>query len=65
VNFKSDYLPLDKMATPGMIAAIQGNSTPVDPNVVPSPVNREPATSGAITPGAAAPAARAPAPASP
>ncbi len=36
VNFKSDYLPLDKMATPGMIAAIQGNSTPVDPNVLPS-----------------------------
>jgi hypothetical protein len=36
VNFKSDYLPLDKMATPGMIAAIQGNSTPVDPNVIPS-----------------------------
>ena len=28
VNFKSDYLPLDKMATPQMIAAIQGNSTP-------------------------------------
>jgi len=39
VNFKSDYLPLDKMATPGMIAAIQGNSSPVDPNVVPSPQN--------------------------
>ena len=39
VNFKSDYLPLEKMATPGMIAAIQGNSTPVDPNVVPSPKN--------------------------
>lgn len=36
VNFKSDYLPLDKMATPGMIAAIQGNATPVDPNVIPS-----------------------------
>jgi hypothetical protein len=36
VNFKSDYLPLEKMATPGMIAAIQGNSTPVDPNVLPS-----------------------------
>jgi hypothetical protein len=36
VNFKSDYLPLEKMATPGMIAAIQGNSRPVDPNVVPS-----------------------------
>ena len=36
INFKSDFLPLDKMATPGMIAAIQGNSTPVDPNVIPS-----------------------------
>lgn len=36
VNFKSDYLPLEKMATPGMIAAIQGHSTPVDPNVIPS-----------------------------
>ncbi|MDW3180851.1 hypothetical protein [Roseobacter sp.] len=36
VNFKSDYLPLEKMATPGMIAAIQGNSSPVDPNVLPS-----------------------------
>jgi len=36
VNSKSDYLPLEKMATPGMMAAIQGNSTPVDPNVVPS-----------------------------
>jgi hypothetical protein len=39
VNFKSDYLPLEKMATPGMIAAIQGHSTPVDPNVVPSAKN--------------------------
>ena len=39
VNFKSDYLPLEKMATPGMIAAIQGHSTPVDPNVVPSARN--------------------------
>jgi hypothetical protein len=42
VNFKSDYLPLDKMATPGMIAAIQGNSTPVDPNVMPSAKNPPP-----------------------
>ena len=32
VNFKSDYLPLEKMATPAMIGAISGNSTPVDPN---------------------------------
>jgi hypothetical protein len=28
VNFKSDYLPLDKMANPAMIAAIQGNAQP-------------------------------------
>jgi hypothetical protein len=55
VNFKSDYLPLDKMATPGMIAAIQGNSTPVDPNVVPSAKNPPPAPA-ATTP-APAPAA--------
>jgi hypothetical protein len=55
VNFKSDYLPLDKMATPGMIAAIQGNSTPVDPNVLPS--------ARVATPPAAAPAATAAAPA--
>jgi hypothetical protein len=56
VNFKSDYLPLDKMATPGMIAAIQGNSTPVDPNVVPSARNAPAVLSPAVAP-AAAPAA--------
>lgn len=28
VNFKSDYMPLEKMATPEMIGAIQGNATP-------------------------------------
>jgi hypothetical protein len=28
VNFKSDYLPLDKLATPEMIAAITGNAAP-------------------------------------
>ena len=55
VNFKSDYLPLDKMATPGMIAAIQGNSTPVDPNVVPSARNA-PALPAAAAAPAAAPA---------
>jgi hypothetical protein len=54
VNFKSDYLPLDKMATPGMIAAIQGNSTPVDPNVIPSAKNA-PAPAGTATPAPAAP----------
>ena len=54
VNFKSDYLPLEKMATPGMIAAIQGNSTPVDPNVVPSARNPAPTTAPAA--GGTAPA---------
>lgn len=57
VNFKSDYLPLDKMATPGMIAAIQGNSTPVDPNVVPSARAAPAAGVVAPPPTAAAPAA--------
>jgi hypothetical protein len=31
VNFKSDYLPLEKMATPEMIGAIQGNAQPTTP----------------------------------
>jgi hypothetical protein len=30
VNFKSDYFPMDKMASPQMIAAIQGRSIPPD-----------------------------------
>jgi uncharacterized protein YukE len=47
VNFKSDYFPMEKLASPGMIAAIQGNSKPVDPNVLPSKA----------TPAATAPAA--------
>jgi len=56
VNFKSDYLPLETLATPGMIAAIQGNSTPVDPNVIPS-ARQAPgarAESPGTTPGGAA-----------
>ncbi|MED5617764.1 hypothetical protein [Ideonella sp. BN130291] len=36
VNFKSDYFPMEKLASPGMIAAIQGNSMPVDPNAAPA-----------------------------
>jgi len=36
VNFKSDYLPLDKMATPEMMSVIQGNSTPYNPNNPPA-----------------------------
>ena len=57
VNFKSDYLPLDKMATPGMIAAIQGNSTPVDPNVIPSARNAPAASTTTPTAASATPAA--------
>jgi hypothetical protein len=30
VNFKSDYFPMEKMANPEMIAAIQGNAKPPD-----------------------------------
>jgi len=38
VNFKSDYLPLEKMATPEMIGAIQGNAAPAPrPPVAPRP----------------------------
>ncbi len=48
VNFKSDYLPMEKMASPQMIAAIQGNATPVDR----SP--KAPAAPGAPPPPAAA-----------
>ena len=28
VNFKSDYFPMEKLASPQMIAAIQGNAVP-------------------------------------
>ena len=31
VNFKSDFLPVEKMATPEMIAAIQGHAAPQQP----------------------------------
>lgn len=58
VNFKSDYLPLDRMATPQMIATIQGNATPADPNVVPSARNQTPA---AAAPGGTVAPAPAPA----
>ncbi|MFL0355814.1 hypothetical protein ACI5KX_04985 [Erythrobacter sp. GH1-10] len=39
VNFKSDFLPMEKMATPGMMSVIQGNSMPFNPNE-----EKEPAT---------------------
>lgn len=37
VNFKSDYLPLEKMATPEMIGAIQGNAAPTAPRSMARP----------------------------
>lgn len=37
VNFKSDYFPMEKLASPGMIASIQGNATPFDPNTKSNP----------------------------
>ena len=30
VNFKSDFLPMERMASPQMIAAIQGNAAPLE-----------------------------------
>ncbi|WP_321850926.1 hypothetical protein [Burkholderia diffusa] len=63
VNFKSDYLPLDKMATPQMIATITGNATPADPNVLPSPKTPPAAAAPAAASAPAAAAAQAPAPA--
>ena len=40
VNFKSDYLPLEKMATPEMMSVIQGNSTPYNPNAPSAPASQ-------------------------
>ncbi|QSX80012.1 hypothetical protein I8J32_009275 [Lysobacter solisilvae] len=53
VNFKSDYFPMEKLASPGMIASIQGNATPFDPNV---PANQRGAPAAAGGAAAAAPA---------
>jgi hypothetical protein len=44
VNFKSDYLPLEKMATPEMMSIIEGNSLPYNPN--------KPTAAAATTPAA-------------
>jgi hypothetical protein len=54
VNFKSDYFPMEKLATPGMLASIQGNATPFDPNP-PRPA-AAPAAAGPAAPAAPAPA---------
>ena len=55
VNFKSDYLPLEKMATPEMIGAIQGNSRPAPPRNMAKPAPGAPAGAAPAT-GAASPA---------
>lgn len=54
VNFKSDYFPMEKLASPGMIASIQGNATPFDPNAPPPQRGAGP---GGTTAGGAAGAA--------
>jgi hypothetical protein len=60
VNFKSDYLPLEKMASPGMIAAIQMNSKPVDPNAPVYGLGSQPApaSGSGAAPATSAPAAK-------
>lgn len=50
VNFKSDYLPLEKMATPEMIGAIQGNSQPTAPKRMATPAQAGTAAPAAPTP---------------
>jgi hypothetical protein len=67
VNFKSDYLPLEKMATPEMMAAIQMRSKPVDHNkpqydAGQAPPSQAPASAPAATAPAPSPATSQPAP---
>jgi hypothetical protein len=59
INFKSDYLPLEKMANPENIAAIQMNAQPG--MVKTMATNRPPPRPAAAAPGAAPSAAPAPA----
>lgn len=53
VNFKSDYFPMDKLASPEMIAAIQGNAVPKNK---PAGHGASPASAPTQAPAAAAPA---------
>lgn len=58
LNFKSDFLAAEKLATPEMIAAIQGNAVPQQPARLaqpPSTAPVPPASSGSAAAGAAAP----------
>jgi hypothetical protein len=60
VNFKSDYMPLDKMATPEMMAAIQMRSKPIDhnkPQYTPGPASAAAPTAAPPPPPTTAPAA--------
>jgi hypothetical protein len=57
LNFKSDYLPLEKMADPNMIAAIQGHAQP-KPKPTQAPAQGQ-------QPGATPPVGQQPAPAQP
>jgi hypothetical protein len=57
VNFKSDYLPLEKMATPEMIAAITGNSSPAAAKPPATPASAAPPAGGTVQPGAGGAAA--------
>lgn len=60
VNFKSDYFPMEKLASPGMIASIQGNATPFDPNPPrPGAAAPTPAGAAASTPAGSAATPRA------
>jgi hypothetical protein len=58
VNFKSDYFPMDKLASPEMIAAIQGNAVPKNKPPRPGSAPSSPAAPAAPAP-AAAPATKA------
>ncbi|UCH74056.1 MAG: hypothetical protein JSU82_17345 [Rhodospirillales bacterium] len=60
VNFKSDYLPAERLATPEMIAAIQGNAMPQQP-----PHLQQATGAAGAAPVAAAPGAARAAPAAP
>src|SRR5262249_55054421 len=42
VNFKSDYFPMEKLANPQMIAAIQGNAKPVETPQTPAAAAKAP-----------------------
>lgn len=53
VNFKSDYFPMEKLASPAMIASIQGNATPLDTNRTVAGGRGAPAPAPAPAPAAA------------